>query len=145
VGPISQAWLPEEVTVQYIYQFIDEFLFIQFITGVVRIQKEWGHMGAKGGAYRLVRHPGYSGWIVSCLSTPVMLDSHWALIPAGLSMVMTVIPTALKDRTLKIELEGYTDYAQTVRFRLLPGIWQNRSHLTFNHIDFINSRVIIKT
>ncbi|HSK09497.1 MAG TPA: hypothetical protein VK911_07965 [Vicinamibacterales bacterium] len=31
--------------------------------------------------------------------------------------------TALEDRTLRDELEGYDDYARRVRFRLVPGIW----------------------
>jgi protein-S-isoprenylcysteine O-methyltransferase Ste14 len=31
--------------------------------------------------------------------------------------------TALEDRTLRTELEGYADYARRVGFRLVPGVW----------------------
>jgi protein-S-isoprenylcysteine O-methyltransferase Ste14 len=31
--------------------------------------------------------------------------------------------TAFEDRVLHAELAGYAEYAQRVRFRLVPGIW----------------------
>jgi len=31
--------------------------------------------------------------------------------------------TAFEDRTLQQELPGYREYAQRVRYRLLPGVW----------------------
>ena len=51
------------------------------------------------------------------------LGSLWAVIPAGLIAYLLVVRTALEDRTLRDELPGYTDYAQRVPYRLLPGIW----------------------
>jgi protein-S-isoprenylcysteine O-methyltransferase Ste14 len=36
---------------------------------------------------------------------------------------MMIVKTALEDRILQAELEGYREYAQRVRYRLLPGIW----------------------
>ncbi|MGA2328238.1 MAG: hypothetical protein ABSH05_18315 [Bryobacteraceae bacterium] len=57
------------------------------------------------------------------LATPLILGSAWALIPAGLTLVAVVVRTALEDRTLQRELEGYQAYAQRVRYRLVPGLW----------------------
>jgi protein-S-isoprenylcysteine O-methyltransferase Ste14 len=34
-----------------------------------------------------------------------------------------VIRTGLEDRTLRSELAGYGEYAESTRYRLLPGIW----------------------
>jgi len=34
-----------------------------------------------------------------------------------------VVRTALEDRTLLEELDGYVDYARQVRYRLVPGLW----------------------
>jgi protein-S-isoprenylcysteine O-methyltransferase Ste14 len=95
----------------------------KFFSGVVRIQKDRGHTVETGGPYRYVRHPGYVGWIVLCLATSLALGSLWALTPAVLSVVLTVVRTALEDRTLREELPGYEEYAQRVRYRLLPGVW----------------------
>lgn len=94
-----------------------------FFATTVRIQDERGHTVVSGGPYRLVRHPGYAGWLVAGLATPVMLGSWWALIPAVLSMILLIVRTALEDQTLQEELDGYAYYTQQVRYRLLPGIW----------------------
>jgi protein-S-isoprenylcysteine O-methyltransferase Ste14 len=56
-------------------------------------------------------------------ATALALGSLWALIPAGIVVCLFVVRTALEDRTLQEELEGYKDYAQRVRYRLLPGVW----------------------
>jgi protein-S-isoprenylcysteine O-methyltransferase Ste14 len=37
--------------------------------------------------------------------------------------ILFVVRTALSDRTLKDELEGYREYAKRVRYRLLPPVW----------------------
>ena len=94
-----------------------------FFAGTVRIQTERGHAVVSTGPYRIVRHPGYAGWILSGLATPVMLGSLWALVPAALAQGALVLRTALEDRTLRDELPGYQDYARKVRYRLVPGIW----------------------
>ena len=95
----------------------------KFFSGTVRIQKERGHTVASGGPYRYVRHPGYVGYIASWIATSLALGSLWALIPAGLVMGLMVVRTALEDKTLQAELDGYKDYAARVRYRLLPGVW----------------------
>ena len=94
-----------------------------FFSGAVRIQIDRDHTVATGGPYRYVRHPGYVGYITSWLATPLALGSLWALIPAGLVVCLMVVRTALEDRTLLEELDGYRDYAGQVRYRLLPGVW----------------------
>jgi protein-S-isoprenylcysteine O-methyltransferase Ste14 len=57
------------------------------------------------------------------LLVPILLASWWAMIPSLLAFLLTVLRTALEDRTLQDELSGYHDYAQRTRFRLLPGVW----------------------
>ena len=94
-----------------------------YFSQIVRVQSERGHAVATGGPYRYVRHPAYTGTIVFELAVPVLLASWYALIPGVLATVLWVIRTALEDRTLQAELEGYADYARQVRYRLLPGLW----------------------
>jgi len=94
-----------------------------FFSEAVRIQEERGHTVVTDGPYRYVRHPGYVGYITSWLATSLALGSLWALIPVGLVMCLLVIRTALEDKTLQEELDGYQDYARQVRYRLLPGVW----------------------
>jgi protein-S-isoprenylcysteine O-methyltransferase Ste14 len=95
----------------------------KFFSTSVRIQMDRDHTVATGGPYRYVRHPGYVGYIVSAFATSLALGSLWALIPAALTLCLFVVRTALEDRTLLEELDGYQDYAARVRYRLLPGVW----------------------
>jgi protein-S-isoprenylcysteine O-methyltransferase Ste14 len=95
----------------------------EFFSTMVRIQEDRGQTVATSGPYQFVRHPGYVGAIMFQLSTPIMLSSLWALIPSGLSVLFYIIRTALEDRTLQVELRGYREYAENVRYRLFPGVW----------------------
>jgi len=95
----------------------------KFFATTVRIQKERGHTVQTGGPYRFVRHPGYASLLCSYVTMPFALGSLWACIPMALLVVNLFVRTALEDRTLQNELEGYKDYAARVRYRLLPGIW----------------------
>ena len=94
-----------------------------FFSTAVRIQMDRDHTVASGGPYRYVRHPGYVGLIVSLFATALALGSLWALMPAGLAAVLLGVRTALEDKTLLEELEGYEEYAAQTRYRMLPGIW----------------------
>ncbi len=94
-----------------------------FFSLTVRIQKERGQAVVEGGPYRFVRHPSYVGGILFELAAPIMLGSWWALIPGGLDAVLFVIRTALEDKTLQAELDGYPAYTERTRYRLVPGVW----------------------
>jgi protein-S-isoprenylcysteine O-methyltransferase Ste14 len=94
-----------------------------FFAEGVRIQKERGHTVATGGPYQYVRHPGYTGAILSQAVTPFLLGSLWALIPTVASAALYVLRTYLEDKTLKKELPGYEEYTRQTRYRLLPGVW----------------------
>jgi protein-S-isoprenylcysteine O-methyltransferase Ste14 len=95
----------------------------RFFSGVVRIQTDRNHKVVSGGPYRWVRHPGYAGSLITYPVIPLLLDSQWTYIPAFLLIIILVIRTYLEDNTLQLELPGYADYAQKVRYRLIPGVW----------------------
>ena len=94
-----------------------------FFVATVRIQTDRHHTVTSSGPYRYVRHPGYAGTLLLHLATPFMLNSLWAIIPAGLSISWLIVRTALEDKTLRAELPGYAEYTHQTRYRLLPGIW----------------------
>jgi protein-S-isoprenylcysteine O-methyltransferase Ste14 len=95
----------------------------RFFSSVVRIQTDRGHVVCDTGPYRFVRHPGYAGNILPLFGIVLALGSVWTLIPAAVATIITVIRTVLEDQTLQEELPGYRDYAQRVRYRLIPGIY----------------------
>ena len=99
------------------------FIENRFFSSVVRIQKDRGHAVCDSGPYRIVRHPGYAGNVLPLPGIVLALGSLWTLIPAAVALIITILRTALEDRTLQEELPGYREYTHRVRYRLFPGIY----------------------
>jgi len=95
----------------------------KFFSAYVRIQEERGQRVVSSGPYGVIRHPGYAAGILTNLGAPLMLGSWWALIPSILGIAIIVTRTALEDNWLQERLPGYKEYAQRVRWRILPSIW----------------------
>ncbi|OBH42759.1 hypothetical protein A5684_03885 [Mycobacterium intracellulare] len=76
-----------------------------------------------GGLYRFVRHPMYVGNVIMMIGIPLALDSYWGLlfvIPGTIVLALRIFD---EERLLFNELPGYRDYAERVRYRLVPYIW----------------------
>lgn len=87
------------------------------------IRTETGQTISAGGPYRVVRHPMYTGMIVTWLATPFALGS---LVTVPIFAV--IIPTfaarlIFEEKFLQRELPGYTDYCRRTPWRLLPFVW----------------------
>ena len=94
-----------------------------FLSKAVEIQRDRGHKVITTGPYRIVRHPMYLGFILFILFYCIALGSLYSLIPAALGTVGIIIRTILEDRMLHEELEGYKEYAQKTKKKLIPLIW----------------------
>lgn len=96
----------------------------RFFSSVVRIQSERGQEVVTNGPYGCLRHPGYlAGILITAASGPAL--NSWlataVLVLSGLPFLL--YRTITEDRILKAELAGYGEYAERVRWRLIPGIW----------------------
>jgi len=83
-------------------------------------------MAAKGNRhqpYVIVRHPGYVGGFLFSIGIPLALGSLWGLIPVALASWGLILRTKWEDEMLQAKLSGYKEYAQRVRYRLLPSVW----------------------
>ena len=94
-----------------------------FFSSVVRLQTDRGQTVCREGPYRICRHPGYLGGLLFGLATPLILGSSWAFVPQGLAALLLVVRTVLEDGLLTKDLLWYAEYKQTVRSRLVPGVW----------------------
>jgi protein-S-isoprenylcysteine O-methyltransferase Ste14 len=94
-----------------------------FLSRYARIQDDRGQEVIISGPYRVIRHPMYLGIIILFFCIGPALGSLCALVPGVLIDLLFVIRTAKEDKMLHDELKGYPDYAQQVRYRLIPGIW----------------------
>ena len=96
----------------------------RFFSSVVRIQSDRGQQVISGGPYAVIRHPGYLAGIVIMLASGLALDSWLATAFLAVFSLMFLFGRLItEDRILQAELPGYRDYAQRVRWRLIPGVW----------------------
>lgn len=95
----------------------------KFFSSLMRIQTDRGHTVCDTGIYKIIRHPAYSGNIITAIGIPLILGSLWSFIPSVVSIFLTVLRTSLEDKTLINELDGYRDYTGKTRYRILPYIW----------------------
>ncbi|WP_431236962.1 methyltransferase family protein [Mycolicibacterium aichiense] len=75
------------------------------------------------GLYGLVRHPMYTGNVIMLVGLPLALGSYWALVFILPGVVVLASRIRDEEKLLADELNGYRDYTQTVRSRLVPGVW----------------------
>ena len=74
------------------------------------------------GAYGLVRHPIYLGWVLMVWSVPVMTGTR--LVFAAVSTLYLVVAIPFEERQMERTMgRPYSDYARTVRWRMLPGVY----------------------
>jgi len=94
-----------------------------YLAQVVKIDEQRNQKVITTGPYALVRHPMYTITIILLFAVPAALGSRYTLILALFLTVLLIVRTYLEDRTLYLELEGYPEYANQTRYRLIPGIW----------------------
>ena len=75
------------------------------------------------GLYGIVRHPMYSATLLLFLSMPIILGSIYSFL------IFLVYPFIIAKRIkgeeelLEKELDGYREYKQKVKYRLIPYVW----------------------
>lgn len=93
-----------------------------FFSSTVRIEDERTHVVCTTGPYRIVRHPGYVGMIVSLVGFPLVIGSYWSFIPVIASVLVLIVRATFEDRFLKEQLAGYREYSRVVPYKLIPFI-----------------------
>jgi protein-S-isoprenylcysteine O-methyltransferase Ste14 len=94
-----------------------------FAAPVVKIQRERGQTVVTTGPYRYVRHPMYAGASLMFVGIPLLLGSGYGLAFAPVWIALLAFRIPIEERMLREKLAGYEDYARTVRYRLIPGLW----------------------
>jgi len=75
------------------------------------------------GPYSIVRHPLYVSGLFMMLGTPLALGSWWSL-PVFIPFTLVIIWRLLdEEKFLSKNLQGYKEYCQIVRYRLIPFLW----------------------
>ena len=92
-----------------------------WLSRTVEVQE--GQRVVDHGLYGVVRHPMYSASVLLFLSMPLVLNS-----PLSFLVMLCYLPLIAKrirneEKLLQKELPGYEEYAERVKYRLIPLIW----------------------
>ena len=92
-----------------------------YLSRTIEVQE--GQTVIDTGLYGIVRHPMYSVTLLLFLSMPLVLGSVYSFII--FSMYPFIIAKRIKheEEFLEKELNGYKEYKQKVKYRLIPFIW----------------------
>jgi protein-S-isoprenylcysteine O-methyltransferase Ste14 len=75
------------------------------------------------GMYGVVRHPMYLAFTTLFLSTPFILGSWFAILPALCIPFFLSIRIRNEEEVLRKGLYGYEEYTKRVPYRLIPFVW----------------------
>ncbi|MFY9845912.1 MAG: isoprenylcysteine carboxylmethyltransferase family protein [Terriglobales bacterium] len=105
------------------FPFFRAFTDNTYASQLVRIQTERGQHVIDTGVYGFVRHPMYLGASLVFVGAALLLGSTSALL-LGLAMIgLLVVRIFGEEKLLARDLEGYKEYLQKVRYRLVPRVW----------------------
>lgn len=98
-------------------------VIIQNSYAAATVTVEAGQKVASGGVYKFVRHPMYVGNVIMMVGMPLALGSYWGLLFVIPGVAVLVFRILDEEKLLIQDLPGYRDYAQHVRYRLVPNVW----------------------
>lgn len=75
------------------------------------------------GLYSIVRHPMYTASMLLFLSMPFVLGSLISFFVFLFYPILIIIRIINEEKILEKELNGYIEYKQKVKYRLIPFIW----------------------
>lgn len=93
----------------------------KYLSRTVEIQK--GQEVVDKGLYGVVRHPMYCATLIMFLSMPVILGSIYAFAIFLAYPFIIFKRIKSEEELLKRELNGYMQYMEKVKYRLIPFVW----------------------
>lgn len=87
------------------------------------IELNEGQSVVSTGMYGVVRHPMYAGALFLMLGIPLALASLWSSPLILVTIGVLIWRIVDEEKFLRAHLNGYSEYCEKVRYRLVPGIF----------------------
>ena len=75
------------------------------------------------GLYGVVRHPMYMATVIMFLTMPLILGSWWSFLVFLIYPFIIGARIKNEEQVLTEQLEGYDEYKQKVKYRMIPFVW----------------------
>lgn len=121
VAPVGNAIAPDAITMPLI--MIGTAISL---AAKLSLRRSFGlvpaNRGVKStGAYRFVRHPMYTGYVINHIGFLLIFFSAWNIAVYAVTWLLLYLRAIEEERFLLQDPE-YSAYASTVRARIIPGI-----------------------
>lgn len=120
--------LPDSVSIAAAVVFILSYVLYAevlrentFLSRTIKVQENQKVIDS--GLYGIVRHPMYSATLFLFLSMPLVLGSIYSFIVFLAYPFLIACRIKGEEKLLKQELNGYQEYINKVKYRLIPFIW----------------------
>jgi protein-S-isoprenylcysteine O-methyltransferase Ste14 len=105
------------------FPFFRAFTDNPYLSQLVRIQTERGQHVIDTGVYGIMRHPMYLGASLVFVGGSLLLGSLCGLLVGLVTVGLLILRILGEEKLLARDLEGYKEYLQRVRYRLVPHVW----------------------
>ena len=120
--------LPKGVVIGAVIAFVVAYVLYAevlrentYLSRTIKVQE--GQKVVDTGLYGVVRHPMYSATLILFLSMPLVLGSVFAFLIFLLYPLIIAKRIRDEEEFLEKALDGYIEYKQKVKYRLIPFIW----------------------
>ena len=120
--------LPKAITIAAAVLFLLSYVLYALVLGQNAylsrtIKVENAQKVVDTGLYSVVRHPMYMATVLMFLTIPLILGSLIAFLIFCAYPFIIAIRIKNEEQLLTRELDGYAEYKQKVKYRLIPFIW----------------------
>jgi len=92
-----------------------------YLSRIIEVRQ--GQKVVSTGLYGIVRHPMYAVTVWLFLSIPIVLGSWWSFLCFLPYVSVIVVRILNEEKVLEAGLEGYAEYKNKVKYRLIPFVW----------------------
>ena len=92
-----------------------------YLSRTIKVQE--GQKVISTGLYGVVRHPMYSATLILFLAMPLILGSVYAFLIFLFYPFIIAKRIKGEEALLEKELDGYIEYKQKVKYRMIPFVW----------------------
>lgn len=120
--------MPLAVTIIAVILFLFSYILLAFVlrqneylSRTIEVQENQKVVDT--GLYGVVRHPMYMATIIMFLSMPLILGSLVSFIIFLAYPIVIAIRIKNEEQVLSEQLDGYAEYKQKVKYKVIPFIW----------------------
>lgn len=92
-----------------------------FLSRTIEVQEN--QQVVSSGLYGVIRHPMYAATVLMFLMLPLILDSFVAFLIFLFYPIIIAVRIKNEEKILTEQLNGYVEYKQKVKYKLIPFIW----------------------